>query len=122
MCEHGRSLHHLNNPSTDDRTSSLIVGFQAKHTLGRRIVERQPEIKIFGRNYALNAHVEVMNAFSAHAGREELLQFGGRFKDCAEKVLLVHGEENAMDALQSGLEENGQNNVAIQEYAEPVEF
>jgi metallo-beta-lactamase family protein len=122
MCEHGRILHHLKNHCIDDKNTILIVGFQAKHTLGRRIVERREEIRVFGRMYPLNAHVEVMNAFSAHAGREELLQFGGRFKDCAEKVLLVHGEESSMAALKAGLEANGQTNVSIQEPGKTVEF
>ncbi len=121
MCEHGRILHHLKNHCGDEQNTILIVGFQAKHTLGRRIVERQPEIRIFGRMYPLNARVEVMNAFSAHAGREELLQFGVRFKDCAEKVLLVHGEESAMDALKSGLEERGMKNVSIQEPGKTID-
>ena len=121
MCEHGRILHHLKNHCGDKQNTILIVGFQAKHTLGRRIVERQPEIRIFGRMYPLNAHVEVMNAFSAHAGREELLRFGLRFKDCAEKVLLVHGEESAMDALKSGLEAEGMKNVSIQEPSKTIE-
>ncbi len=121
MCEHGRILHHLKNHCGDERNTILIVGFQAKHTLGRRIVERQPEIRVFGRMYPLNAHVEVMNAFSAHAGREELLRFGLRFKDCAEKVLLVHGEESSMDALKAGLEEQGMKNVFIQEPGKTIE-
>ncbi len=121
MCENGRIQHHLKNHCGDPKNTIMIVGFQAKHTLGRRIVERQQEIKIFGRMYELNAHVEVMNAFSAHAGREELLRFGGRFKDCAEKVLLVHGEESAMDALKAGLEERGQKNVFVQLPGKAVE-
>ena len=89
MCEFGRIVHHLKNNCTDKRNSILIVGFQAVNTLGRRIVERQPVLKIFGNEYPLRARVKVLNSLSAHAGRSELIDFGARFKDSADKVLLV---------------------------------
>lgn len=122
MCEQGRILHHLRNHCSDERNTILIVGFQAKNTLGRRIVEREKEIKIFGVKRALNADVRVLNGFSAHAGRAELLDFASRFKDCAKQVLLVHGETEALEALKSGLEERGQTNVSIQKEGVPYEL
>jgi metallo-beta-lactamase family protein len=122
MCEQGRILHHLRNNCSDERNTILIVGFQAKNTLGRRIVEREKEIKIFGVKRMLNADVKVLNGFSAHAGRAELLEFGARFKDCAKQVLLVHGETEALDALKSGLEAGGQTNVSIQQEGVPYEL
>jgi metallo-beta-lactamase family protein len=122
MCEHGRILHHIRNNCENEKNTILIVGFQAKNTLGRRIVERQPEIKIFGVKRKLNADVKVMNAMSAHAGRSELIDFGKRFKNCAEKVLLVHGELEQMNALKSGLEGEGCKNIQIQKPGVPVEF
>ncbi|MDZ4860389.1 MAG: MBL fold metallo-hydrolase [Candidatus Hydrogenedentes bacterium] len=122
MCESGRILHHLRNNCHDERNTILIVGFQAKNTLGRRIVEREKEIKIFGVMRPLNAEVKVLNGFSAHAGRAELIAFGQRFKTCAEHVLLVHGEPEAMGALKSALESTGQTNVSIQKEGVPLEF
>ncbi len=113
MCEHGRILHHLRNNCADDRNTIMIIGFQAKNTLGRRIVERRPEIKIFGMKHPLRAEVQVVNALSAHAGRSELLEFGLRFKDRAGKVLLVHGEDKPLDALSTGLIDAGCTNVSI---------
>jgi len=121
MCEYGRILHHLRNNCEEDRNTILIIGFQAKYTLGRRIVERQPTIKIFGLKHPLNAHVKTLNSLSAHAGRTDLLEFGKRFKDRAEKVLLVHGEDEALEALRSGLEDGGCTNVSIQREGVPVE-
>lgn len=121
MCEYGRILHHLRNNCEDERNTILIIGFQAKHTLGRRIVEREREIKIFGMKHRLNAEVRILNALSAHAGRTQLIGFGKRFKDCAEKVLLVHGEVEPLDALRTGLEAEGCTNVSIQREAAPVE-
>lgn len=122
MCESGRILHHLRNNCEDERNTILIVGFQAKNTLGRRIVEREKEIKIFGVKRPLNAQVKVLNGFSAHAGRSELIAFGQRFKDSAQRLLLVHGEEEAMGALKAALESGGQTNVKIQKEGVPVEF
>ncbi len=122
MCEFGRILHHLRNNCEDERNTILIIGFQARNTLGRRIVEREKEIKIFGRRHSLNAEVKTLNALSAHAGRSELIQFGKRFKDCAEKVLLVHGEDEALQTLLDGLQQEGCTNVAIQKEATPMEI
>jgi len=122
MCEFGRILHHLRNNIEDQRNTICIIGFQAKNTLGRRIVEREPEVKIFGLKHRLLADVKVFNSLSAHAGRTELIAFGKRFKNRAEKVLLVHGEPDALTALQTGLESEGCTNIAIQKDAEPAEF
>jgi len=120
MCEHGRILHHLKNNCADARNTILIVGFQAKNTLGRRIVERRPRLKIFGVEYELNAKVEVMNEFSAHAGREELITFARRFRDRAEKILLVHGESDSQKELKDRLVADGLN-VHIQREREATE-
>lgn len=121
MCEFGRILHHLRNNVEDQRNTICIIGFQAKNTLGRRIVERQSEIRIFGLKHRLLAEVKIFNALSAHAGRTELIEFGKRFKDRAEKLLLVHGEPEALSALKDGLEAEGCTNIAVQEEAQPFE-
>ena len=73
MCEAGRVLHHLQHNVADARNTVLIVSFQAENTLGRRIVERQPTVKIFGEEFQLKARVETINGYSAHADRDELL-------------------------------------------------
>jgi len=121
MCEHGRIVHHLKNNVEDPHNIVLIVGFQANHTLGRRIVERQRELKILGVKRQLNAQVKVLNEFSAHAGHSELVEFGARFKDSAEKVLLVHGEPEPLGILQAALREKGLRDVHIQQEGVPVE-
>ena len=114
MCEYGRVLHHLKNHCGDPKNTILIIGFQAKNTLGRRLVERQPHIKIFGMRHELRAQVKIMNEFSAHAGRTELIEFGKRFKGVAEKILLIHGEPEALGALKTALETEGVENLHIQ--------
>lgn len=121
MCEHGRILHHLKNHCTNPKNTIMIIGFQAKNTLGRRIVERSRRIRIFGIDYDLNAHVRIMNEFSAHAGRQELIEFGSRFKDCAEQVLLVHGEPEGMKSLQGALHDAGVKKVVIPREGQTLE-
>jgi metallo-beta-lactamase family protein len=110
MAESGRILHHLANYAGDPRTTILIVGFQAEHTLGRRIVERRETIKVFGESVPLRARVEVLNGYSAHADRSELARWLGGVRDASPhlgRVFLVHGEPPAQDALVAQLTLDG---------------
>ena len=112
MCEAGRILHHLRNTVEDDRHTVLIAGYQAEHTLGRRIVERRDTIKIFGRPHALKARVEVMNTFSAHADEPGLVGFVGALdRDRLRTVFLVHGDPGRQSALAEALGETGIGDV-----------
>lgn len=121
MCEYGRILHHLRHNVEDDKNTVLIIGFQAKHTLGRRIVEREREIKIFGIKHRLDAEAKVFNSLSAHAGRAELIEYGSRFRNRAERIFLVHGENEALTSLTEGLEEAGAPPTHIMKEGETVE-
>jgi metallo-beta-lactamase family protein len=106
MAEAGRILHHLAQGASDPRNTILIVGFQAEHTLGRRIVEKAPILKIFGDEIPLRAHVEVINGYSAHADRTELHAWLDAVKVTSPElsgVHLVHGETKAQDELQTTL-------------------
>lgn len=94
MAEAGRILHHLKNNIEDPRNTILITGWQAPNTLGRRIVEKQPIVRIFGEEYELKAQVEVINGFSAHADKNELLTWTGHFKKRPSHTYIVHGEED----------------------------
>lgn len=115
MCEGGRILHHLMNTVSNPKNSILIVGFQAVHTLGRRIVEKRPEIKIFGDMYPLKAEVFVLNGFSAHADQKGLIDFAQEVKQKGnlKKVMLVHGEEESQKVLQEKLIKAGISDVEI---------
>ncbi len=86
MMENGRILHHLAQGASDPRNTILVVGFQAEHTLGRRVVERQPILQIFGEDVALHAHVEVIDGYSAHADRTELTTWLGRVKEKSTRL------------------------------------
>lgn len=99
MCEAGRVLHHLRNNIEDERNTILVVGFMAKHTLGRRIVERQRRVRIWGVERELRAHVEVLNAFSAHADRDDLLAYARACGPGTRRFFLVHGEPEQQELL-----------------------
>jgi metallo-beta-lactamase family protein len=110
MAEVGRILHHLKNGASDPRNTILIVGFQAEHTLGRRIVERRPMLRILGDEVPLRARVEVLNGYSAHADRTELTRWldAVREKSAATPpVWLVHGEPPSQESLAERLRTKG---------------
>ena len=91
MCEAGRIRHHLKNNIEDHKNTIIVVGYMAENTLGRRIVDRHPQIKIFDQMYKVNAEVVIMEAFSAHADMNDLDNYVKGVKNL-KKVLLVHGE------------------------------
>lgn len=113
MCESGRILHHLRNGIEDARNTILIIGFQAKNTLGRKIVDRESVVRIFGVERSLEAEVVVMDSFSAHADRDDLLEFTKRCRSSLRKVFLVHGEEDQMLPLAERLRKMGILDVQI---------
>ncbi len=122
MCEAGRILHHLRNNIEDERNTILVVGFMAENTLGRRLVEGIPEIRIFGEEYRLAAQVVKLNAFSAHADHDELLSWISNFDaERLRNIYILHGEFAQSEALANGLSSVGYSQVAIPERGEFVE-
>ncbi len=120
MCEAGRILHHLKHHIEDLRSTILIVGFQAAHTLGRRLVDRVPVVRILGREFAVKAEVVVLNGLSSHADHGGLMRAIGPLLGTAQKVRLVHGEPERATALADGLRAAGFADVAIPERGESV--
>lgn len=115
MAESGRILHHLAHGASDPRNTILIVGFQAEHTLGRRIVEKREMIKVFGEEIPLRAAVEVLNGYSAHGDRDELLKWidGVRQRSpTLSQVHLVHGEPEVQEVFRNELLIRGMNVTA----------
>jgi len=102
MCEGGRILHHLKQTISDPRHAIVIVGYQAEGTLGKRLVEGRPEVKIFGEPHDVHAHIEVLNGFSAHADHAELVR---QAKSCAPRhgCAIVHADLIRAEALRDGL-------------------
>jgi metallo-beta-lactamase family protein len=113
MCEAGRVLHHLKHNIEDPRCTVLIAGYQAADTLGRRLVERRPEVRILGRTFAVKAEVVVLNGLSSHADHGGLLRALAPLAGTAGRVRLVHGEPERAEALAEGLRSAVFADVAI---------
>jgi metallo-beta-lactamase family protein len=105
--------HHLKHTITDPRNAVLIVSWQAPHTLGRRLVERQREVKIFGKRYPLRARVETINGYSAHADRNGLLGWVRPIAKDLQHAFVVHGDPDPAAALAEGLREEGVRQAAV---------
>lgn len=114
MCEAGRIVHHLKHSASDERNAIVIIGFQAQHTLGRRIQERQPYLRIFDRQVPLRADVEVLSGLSAHADADDFRWWFGNLAKTGGvgQAFVVHGEESAARAVVQLLE-NVSNEPAI---------
>lgn len=108
MCESGRILHHLKNNIEESRNTILVVGYMANNTLGKRIVDKNRVVRIFGVEYELNAEVVIINAFSAHADKNELVDFVSACLPL-KRIFLVHGDEDQSQALADTLSQKGLN-------------
>jgi metallo-beta-lactamase family protein len=106
MCEAGRILHHLRNNIDNVNNTIIIVGFQAEHTLGRRLVERRPKVKIFGLEHELHARVVTIGAFSAHADQKDLVEHA-RALGPVKQFFIVHGEPEGTEGLKTALGGSG---------------
>lgn len=120
MCEAGRVLHHLKHNLGDPRSTILIAGYQAADTLGRRLVERRPEVRVLGRTIPVKAEVVVLNGLSSHADHNDLLRMLGPLAGTTARVRLVHGEPERAAALADGLRAAGFADVAVPDRGESV--
>jgi metallo-beta-lactamase family protein len=108
MCEGGRILHHLRNSIEDPRNTVLITGFQAEHTLGRKILNGDAEVPIFGEPMRLRAEVASLEELSGHADQRELISWMRPLATGLKKVFLVHGEPLQGAALKKVIEQEFQ--------------
>lgn len=121
MAEAGRVLHHLRNHVENERNTILVVGWMAQHTLGRRLVERRPRVRIWGVERDLRARVEVLDVFSAHADRDDLLAFADACGVSTRRFFLVHGEPEQQRALAAAMKERGMR-VHVPQRKESIEL
>jgi metallo-beta-lactamase family protein len=122
MCEAGRVLHHLRYSVEDPRNAILIVGYQAGETLGRRIAERQPRLRIMDDWFDLKAEVYCLDGLSAHADRNDFQWWYEATGGNIEHAFLVHGEPASMAALSPLLQPFVKNTVRTPAMYESVEF
>ena len=122
MAESGRILHHLAHGLGDHRNLVLIVGFQAEHTLGRRLQEGREMVRIFGHEYPRRAEVETIDGYSAHADRSELRAWVRRLGGPIRRAFVVHGEEAGLGAMATLLREEGVREVHVPAHGESFDL
>ncbi|HEY9075010.1 MAG TPA: MBL fold metallo-hydrolase [Anaerolineaceae bacterium] len=122
MAETGRILHHLKNNIEDSRNTIVIVSWQAPDTLGRRLAERAPKVKIFGEEYKRRAEISTIGGLSAHAGQDMLLRYASNSRASLKKTFVVHGEPAVTTTLIGKMGEIGLNNIYDPQLHETVEL
>jgi metallo-beta-lactamase family protein len=122
MITGGRIKHHLIRNITRPESTLLFVGYQAAGTLGRRILEGRPEVRIHGQSYPVKMRLEQIEGFSAHAGKNDLIRWLDHFKHPPGRVFLTHGEEKAILSLSGLLRSKGDWKVEAPGYQEEFEL
>ena len=118
MCEVGRIKHHLKHNLWNPNSTILFVGYQAPGTLGRKIVDGEKKVKIFGEEISINARIEYIEGYSGHADQEWLLNFIYSFYTKPKHIFLVHGEESGQEVLKTRILEETQIAVSIPDFGE----
>ena len=122
MCTAGRVKHHLKHTIADAKNPFVFVGYQAARSLGRIIQSGVSPVRIFGHSYPLNARVETIEGFSAHADRTELLDWFEGLGGTPERTFLVHGEETAALAFATSLVDRFAATVTVPTLGECVDL
>jgi metallo-beta-lactamase family protein len=122
MCESGRVLHHLAQSLGRRQDCVLIVGFQAQGTLGRRLVDGEKTVPIFGERYDVRCQVRSMRGFSAHADWSELLAVSRPLAARCQQAFVVHGEDEPAEAYATKLRDAGFPDVAVPHKHDRIEI
>jgi metallo-beta-lactamase family protein len=120
MCTGGRIKHHLVNNISRPESTIMFVGYQATGTLGRRIVDGEKEVRILGQQHKVNAQIEKINGFSAHADKNELLDWLKQLKKPPKKIFVVHGEEESAEHFAQFVRENTGWQTEVPSYQEEI--
>jgi metallo-beta-lactamase family protein len=118
MADAGRVRHHLKHNLWRAEAHVVIVGFQAQGTLGRRLLDGDKRVRIFGEEIAVKAHIDEITGLSAHADQSQLVSWASHFEP-PRLTILVHGELQAALTLERLLEDQLHFNVVV---AEPGEI
>ena len=122
MAEMGRILHHLRNNIGNPNNLVCIVSWQAPHTLGRRLADREKQVRIFGEPYEVRAEIATIGGLSAHAGQDLLVRYAGQLRGSVKKVFLVHGEQTPAAVLTQKLSDQNLNEVYYPELHSSTEI
>jgi metallo-beta-lactamase family protein len=120
MCTGGRIKHHLANNIDKPENTIMFVGYQAMGTLGRRIVDGEPEVRILGKMYSIKARIVRVQGFSAHADKEELLHWLSGLKKPPKKLFIIHGESDSAQHFADYVTEKTNWPVKVPSYQEEV--
>lgn len=122
MCEVGRIKHHLKHNLWNPNSTILFVGYQAPGTLGRKLVDGEKKVKIFGEDIAVNARIEYIEGYSGHADQEWLMNFVYSFLKKPKHIFLVHGEPEGQLVLKEKLESEAHISVTIPSFGESYDL
>jgi len=122
MCNAGRIKHHLVHNITREQCTVLFTGYQVRGTLGRQILDGNPQVRIHGRFWPVRARIAELHGLSGHADRSALLRWLGSFRASPRRLFLTHGELQASQALADHIQEAMGWEVAIPEYQEVAEL
>lgn len=121
MAENGRILHHIKNNIENPKNTICIVSWQAPDTLGRRLADREEQVRIYGETYKRKCEIATIGGLSGHAGQDLLVRYAMGVKDSVKRIFLVHGEERQARTLKDLLKEKKLDRVhypALHEKAE----
>jgi metallo-beta-lactamase family protein len=122
MMTGGRILHHLYHRLPNEKDTVIISGFQAEGTRGRKLVDKEPTIKIFGEEVPVRCTVENLTSLSGHADKEELFQWMSHFKSAPKMTFTIHGEKNSLEVYSKSIRERFGWNVIEPVYLETVKL
>lgn len=122
MCEVGRIKHHLKHHIWNPNSTILFVGYQAPGTLGRKIVDGEKKVKIFGEEIAVHAKIEYIEGYSGHADQIALLEFIFGFSKKPKHIFLVHGEPEGQEILKEKILKEIEIPVTIPDYGETYDL
>lgn len=122
MCNGGRILHHLYNRLERENDTILIVGYQAEGTRGRKILDGEKKVRIFGEEKEVKCHVMHINSLSAHADKSELMKWLSNFKIAPKNTFITHGEPDVAKAFCHNITNTYGWNVTVPELMETFEL
>lgn len=122
MCTAGRIKFHLRHNIVRPESTILFVGYQARGTLGRQILDRNPQVRIHGKEWPTRAHIEQIHGLSGHADRSALLNWLAELRQPPRSIFVTHGEENASLAFAETVRSRFGWRVSVPEYLDEVEL
>ncbi len=121
MCTGGRITHHFKHRIWQQRNTVVFCGFQANGTLGRRLVNGDKMVRMFGDEFKVRANIETLGGFSAHAGQRGLLEWASNF-GAGTPFVLVHGETDSLNELQKQLKKHSGIEAVVPAEGDSIEF